>query len=242
MNAPVHPRYSPAVEQHTNNDVPEPGPPLGIFDRLNNYLLLFYAGACLLMYYSIASLLHIGGLVLLSLSLPGVLGILFPLYILSSRFSLRFADEYRLGAPGLETTFPASQSQVSGDHGERCPPDIDIGDDGAPGFPIVYTQVQFPHHFDGMPAEEHVSEMGLVTEQGQPFDERHAEISKEPLGSDMDAFGAIKGDLLEGEDVGIEASQHLDAALGNSPSIPSDPAVHVVSGYGQAPASGIVSR
>ncbi len=95
------------MERQTNNDAPEPGPPLGIFDRLNNYLLLFYAGACLLMYYSISGFLYLGGLPILSLSLPGVLGILFPLYILSSRFSLRFADEYRLGAPGLETTLIA---------------------------------------------------------------------------------------------------------------------------------------
>jgi len=107
LNAPGLHRYSPDVERHTNNDAPEPGPPLGIFDRLNNYLLLFYAGACLLMYYSLSGFLYLGGFPLLSLALPGVLGILFPLYILSSRFSLRFADEYRLGAPGLETTLIA---------------------------------------------------------------------------------------------------------------------------------------
>jgi membrane protease YdiL (CAAX protease family) len=79
----------------------------GIFDRLNNYLLLFYAGACLLMYYSLSGFLYLSGLTLLSLSLPGVIGILFPFYILSSRFSLRFADEYRIGAPSPETTLIA---------------------------------------------------------------------------------------------------------------------------------------
>lgn len=76
----------------------------GIFSRLNNYLLLFYAGACLLMYYSLSGLLYLGGAFLLSLSLPGIMAILFPLLILSKRFSLRFAEEYRLGAPALEMT------------------------------------------------------------------------------------------------------------------------------------------
>ncbi len=93
------------MERQTNNQPPEPAP--GIFDRLNNYLLLLYAGACLLMYYSLSGFLYLSGLTLLSLSLPGIVGILFPFYILSSRFSLRFADEYRIGAPGPETTLIA---------------------------------------------------------------------------------------------------------------------------------------
>jgi membrane protease YdiL (CAAX protease family) len=95
------------VERQTNNQPSEPEAAPGIFDRLNNYLLLFYAGACLLMYYSLSGFLYLSGLTLLSLSLPGIVGILFPFYILSSRFSLRFADEYRIGAPSPETTFVA---------------------------------------------------------------------------------------------------------------------------------------
>jgi len=95
------------MERQTDNQSPETDTAPGIFDRLNNYLLLFYAGACLLMYYSLSGFLYLSGLTLLSLSLPGIMGILFPFYILSSRFSLRFADEYRLGAPGMETTLIA---------------------------------------------------------------------------------------------------------------------------------------
>lgn len=95
------------VERQTNNQTQAPGPEPGIFDRLNNYLLLFYAGACLLMYYSLSGFLYLSGLALLSLSLPGILGILFPFYILSSRFSLRFTGEYRLGSPGPEATLLA---------------------------------------------------------------------------------------------------------------------------------------
>jgi len=95
------------VERQTNNQSQEPDPAPGIFDRLNNYLLLFYAGACLLMYYSLSGFFYLSGLTLLSLSLPGIMGILFPFYILSSRLSLRFADEYRLGAPIPETTLIA---------------------------------------------------------------------------------------------------------------------------------------
>lgn len=100
-------RYSPDVERHADNGPPGSGPATGIFDRLNNYLLLLYAGACLLMYYSLAGFLFLGGLTLLSLSLPGLMGIIFPLYILSSRFSLRFAGEYRLFAPGPALTLIA---------------------------------------------------------------------------------------------------------------------------------------
>ena len=95
------------MEQQTNNQPPEPDPAPGIFDRLNNYLLLFYSGACLLMYYSLSGFLYLSGFTLLSLSLPGIIGILFPFYILSSRLSLRFADEYGLGSPSTETTLTA---------------------------------------------------------------------------------------------------------------------------------------
>jgi membrane protease YdiL (CAAX protease family) len=92
------------VERQTDNRKADGNRDPGIFCRLNNYLLLLYAGACLLMYYSLAGLLYLGGAYLLSLSLPGIMAILFPLLILSKRFSLRFAEEYRLEAPALEMT------------------------------------------------------------------------------------------------------------------------------------------
>ena len=92
------------MESRMNDQAPDPGREPGIFDRLNNYLLLFYAGACLLMYYSLSGFLYLGGLTLLSLSVPGILGILLPLYILSSRFSIGFRGEYRIHAPAPEAT------------------------------------------------------------------------------------------------------------------------------------------
>jgi membrane protease YdiL (CAAX protease family) len=93
-----------SVEHETQRPIPEPGPGSGIFERLNNYLLLLYAGACLLMYFSLSGLLYLSGSIVLSLSIPGLAAIVFPLFVLSRRFSLRFADEYRLGFPALEVT------------------------------------------------------------------------------------------------------------------------------------------
>ena len=73
------------------------GPPPGIFERSNNYLLLVYAGACLLMDYSLAALLYIEGMVSLSLSLPGILAIIIPFFLLAQRSALGFSRQFSLG-------------------------------------------------------------------------------------------------------------------------------------------------
>jgi len=86
---------------------PRPEPPgaaLGLFDRVNNYLLLVYALACLLMNYSLAGLLYFRGMIALSLSLPGILSILIPFMLLARRSALGFAGEFSLGRPELKTT------------------------------------------------------------------------------------------------------------------------------------------
>jgi membrane protease YdiL (CAAX protease family) len=93
-------------EQSGPQDSP-PGPPpaaLGIFDRTNNYFLLVYAGACLLMNYSLAGLLYFKGMIVLSLSLPGIFSILFPFYLLSRRSTLGFAQEFRFATISLPMT------------------------------------------------------------------------------------------------------------------------------------------
>jgi membrane protease YdiL (CAAX protease family) len=92
-------------QQHDNFDQEvEPQPPqFGIFDRINNYILLIYALACFMMYYSISGLLYLKGLFLLSLSLPGVVAFVLPLFFLTKRFSLAFMEEYRLASPDTST-------------------------------------------------------------------------------------------------------------------------------------------
>jgi membrane protease YdiL (CAAX protease family) len=81
-----------------------PTPPnLGIFDRINNYLLLFYAAACLLMDYSLAGFFYYKKQIILSLVLPGVLSILVPFYLLSQRSAFGFLREFRLTFPRLRT-------------------------------------------------------------------------------------------------------------------------------------------
>jgi membrane protease YdiL (CAAX protease family) len=76
---------------------------LGLFDRVNNYLLLFYALACFLMFYSVSGLLILSERHILALSVPGIIAFVLPLYLLTRRFSLGFAREYRLEAPDAAT-------------------------------------------------------------------------------------------------------------------------------------------
>ena len=80
-----------------------PGPGIGIFDRINNYLLLVYALSCLLMNYSLAGLLYIEKMIALSLILPGIFAVLVPFYFLSRRSALGFAREYKFGRPDFKT-------------------------------------------------------------------------------------------------------------------------------------------
>jgi membrane protease YdiL (CAAX protease family) len=90
------------VEHEPERDEPEfefYEPPPDIFDRVNNYLLLVYAAACFLMYVSVIGMLVIGERYILSLSIPGIVAFIGPLYLLSRRFSLSFTDAYRLALP-----------------------------------------------------------------------------------------------------------------------------------------------
>jgi membrane protease YdiL (CAAX protease family) len=85
---------------------PAAGPEAGIFDRINNYLLLVYAFACLLMNYSLAGLLYFNfnTMTFLSLALPGIFSILVPFYFLSRRSMLGFAREFSFARPDLKTS------------------------------------------------------------------------------------------------------------------------------------------
>ena len=82
---------------------PTPPADLGIFDRINNYLLLFYAAACLLMDYSLAGFFYYKKQIVLSLVVPGVLSILVPFFLLSRRSAFGFLREFRLTFPRLRT-------------------------------------------------------------------------------------------------------------------------------------------
>jgi len=76
----------------------------GIFDRINNYLLLVYAFACLLMNYSLAGLFYFKDMIFFSLALPGIFAILIPFYFLSRRSMLGFAREFSFARPDLKTS------------------------------------------------------------------------------------------------------------------------------------------
>lgn len=82
----------------------EPPPGAGVFDRVNNYLLLVYAAACLLMNYSVSGYLYLAGMIRLSLILPGIVSIVFPLYLLTRRAASGFAREFLLRPPPLGAT------------------------------------------------------------------------------------------------------------------------------------------
>jgi membrane protease YdiL (CAAX protease family) len=80
----------------------EPGAPeFGIFERVNNYLLLLYAVACFLMYISLWGLLVLRDWYIPALIAPTILALIVPMFLLSRRFSLSFTREYRLGTPRL---------------------------------------------------------------------------------------------------------------------------------------------
>lgn len=89
--------------QNENDQSPEEPAP-GIFDRVNNYLLLLYAVACFFMYFSVSGILIIRGNLILSLILPGIIAFVIPMILLSRRFSLSFRREYRVEMPDLATT------------------------------------------------------------------------------------------------------------------------------------------
>lgn len=89
------------------------GPESGLPGRMNNYLLLVYAGACLLMNYSIAGMFYLRGMIYPSLILPGVFSILVPLYLLSRRSPLGFVREFDLAPPPAKTALAALLVAVS---------------------------------------------------------------------------------------------------------------------------------
>lgn len=88
------------------------GPQQGLFERINNYMLLLLAVACFFMYFSVAGFLILGNQIILSLILPGIIAFLLPLYALTKRFSLRFTEEYRLRVP--ETFLAAVTVLIAG--------------------------------------------------------------------------------------------------------------------------------
>lgn len=92
----------PAPDPGGRGPVPPPDG-LSVFDRVNNYILLVYAAACLLMNYSLAGLLYLKGTTALSLILPGIFSIVIPVFVLVQRSNLGFVREFSLGKPRLAT-------------------------------------------------------------------------------------------------------------------------------------------
>ncbi len=75
----------------------------GLFGRMNNWFLLIYAFACFLMASSLVGILYLNGNVVLSVILPGILGYILPLMIITKRYRLSFTAEFRLFAPDTVT-------------------------------------------------------------------------------------------------------------------------------------------
>ncbi|MFO7916137.1 MAG: type II CAAX endopeptidase family protein [Candidatus Krumholzibacteriales bacterium] len=80
---------------HENGEGRKPS----LFDKINNYLLLFYAATCLIIYFTLSGILYISGYIKLILIVPGIIAIVLPLALLSSRVSSVFTETYRLGKP-----------------------------------------------------------------------------------------------------------------------------------------------
>jgi membrane protease YdiL (CAAX protease family) len=75
----------------------------GLFGRMNNWFLLIYAFACYLMASSLVGLLYLNGNVVLSVILPGIVGYILPMVIITRRYNLSFTGELRLLAPDAVT-------------------------------------------------------------------------------------------------------------------------------------------
>lgn len=88
-----------SVEKSNNEDKArehetEPSLP----DYINNYLLLFYAFTCFIIYFSLASILYLNDQVLLSIIVPGPAAFVLPLYFLARRFGASFKREFSITA------------------------------------------------------------------------------------------------------------------------------------------------
>lgn len=80
---------------HENGEMKAPS----LFDQINNYLLLFYAATCFVIYFTLSGILYFGGYIKLILIVPGMVAIVLPLALLSSRISSGFTESYRLDKP-----------------------------------------------------------------------------------------------------------------------------------------------
>jgi membrane protease YdiL (CAAX protease family) len=94
------------VDEWNDQNSPEdehPDGSSGLFGRMNNWLLLIYAIACFMMASSLVGILYLNGNVVLSVILPGIVGYVFPLLILTRRYNLSFTGEFRLTLPDAAT-------------------------------------------------------------------------------------------------------------------------------------------
>lgn len=71
----------------------------GLFDIANNYLLLFYAAPCYLMYATLTSIMLLSSKLTYLLPTAGVIGIVGPMYLLSLRSPKGFKKDFKLHPP-----------------------------------------------------------------------------------------------------------------------------------------------
>jgi len=86
-------------EDNYHNRETEPGATPSLFDRINNYLLLFYAITCFIIYFTLSGILYISGYIKLILIVPGIIAIVLPLALITARISSPFQKTYRLKPP-----------------------------------------------------------------------------------------------------------------------------------------------
>jgi membrane protease YdiL (CAAX protease family) len=91
-------------DNNSQNNGGSPPPKPSIFSLINNYVLLFYAVTCFIIYYTLSGLLYLNGQVILSIILPGLVAFVLPLYLLTSRVTTGFSSEFGLKAPEAAQT------------------------------------------------------------------------------------------------------------------------------------------
>ncbi|MBU8921978.1 MAG: CPBP family intramembrane metalloprotease [Bacteroidales bacterium] len=90
-------------EHQPKRPIEDPEPGASVFDSLNNYTLLLFAFSCYLMYTSLSMIIFNMEFYATALSIPALIGLIFPLGILAGRFGGGYIRDFDFTIPTLKT-------------------------------------------------------------------------------------------------------------------------------------------
>ncbi len=138
----------------------------------------------------------------------------------------------------LLAPFAGAQTQMRGKHPQQNgAPDFDAHVERAPGLVIVDGEIETLHAADGMAGQHGIAEIRSPPLMQRAFDGSIAGLALD-LGQEALVF-AVRGNLLKGDDVGIELRQHGDDPPRRISAIGADRRVNVP---GRRPEQGTLIR